>query len=78
MKIEQILRKNSRSVPLLDMELMIYVIACMIMKTIKLLGVDILYSMRRSCTNISCRERNKKRKKYNIQFFIMKLKKKKF
>ena len=64
-KIEQSWRKNPRSVPLLDMDLMILVIASMIMKTIKSLGVDIWYSMRRSCTKISRRERNKKRKTHN-------------
>ena len=34
-KIKQSLRKNPRSVPLLDIELMILVITCMIMKTIE-------------------------------------------
>ena len=46
---------------------MILVIACMIMKTIKSLGVEMWYSMRRSCTKISCKERNKKMKTHNTQ-----------
>jgi hypothetical protein len=62
MKIEQSLRKNPRSVPLLDMLLMILVIAYEIMKIKKTLGVEMSYSMRMSCTNISCRERNRKKK----------------
>jgi hypothetical protein len=66
-KIEQSLRKNPRSVDLLDMVLMILVIAYGIMKITKSLGVDMSYSMRRSCRNISCRERNKKNKNQNTQ-----------
>jgi hypothetical protein len=61
-KIEQSLRKNPRSVPLLDTVLMILVIDYGIMKITKSLGVEMSYSMRRSCTKISCRERNKKEK----------------
>jgi hypothetical protein len=61
-KIEQSLRKNPRSVPLLDTMLMILVIDYEIMKVTKSLGVEISYSMRRSCTKISCRERNMKKK----------------
>ena len=38
------------------------------------LGVEMWYSMRRSCTKTSCRERNMKMKTHNIQF-LMKLKK---
>ena len=49
-------------VPLLDMVLMILVIAYGIMKITKSLGVEMSYSMRGSCTKISCRERNRKRK----------------
>jgi hypothetical protein len=60
-KIEQSLRKNPRSVPLLDTMLMILVIAYGIMKITKSLGVDISYSMRRSYTN-NCRERYKRKK----------------
>ena len=67
-KIEQNLRNNPRNVPLLDMELMILVIACMIMKTIKSLGVEMWYLMRRPCTNISYRERNKK---MNIEYTML-------
>jgi len=59
------------------MELMILVIACMIIKSIKSLGVEMWYSMRRSCTNIGCKERNRKRKTQNIQC-LMKLNKMKF
>jgi hypothetical protein len=61
-KIEQSLRKNPRSVPLLDMMLMAFVISYGIMKFKKSLGLEMPYSMRRSCTNISCRERNRKNK----------------
>ena len=61
-KIEQSLRKNPRSVPSLDTTLMILVISYGIMKNTKSLGVDISYSMRRSCTKISCMERNGKGK----------------
>jgi hypothetical protein len=64
-KIEQSLRQNPRSVPLLDMVLMILVIAYEIMKITKSLGVEMSYSMRRSCTKISCRERNRKQKNKN-------------
>ena len=64
-KIEQILRKNPRSVPLLDTVLMILVVAYGIMKIKKSLGVEISYSMRRSSTKISCRERYKKKKNQN-------------
>jgi hypothetical protein len=64
-KIEQSLRQNPRSVPLLDMVLMILVIAYGIMKIKKSLGVEMLYSMRRSCTKINCRERNRKKKSQN-------------
>jgi hypothetical protein len=56
------LRKNPRGVPLLDTVLMILVIAYGIMKITKSLGVYLSYSIRRSCTKISCRERNRKRK----------------
>ena len=66
-EIEQSLRKNPRSVPLLDMGLMILVIAYGIMKITKSLGVEMSYSMRRSCTKISCRERNRKHKNKNTQ-----------
>jgi hypothetical protein len=61
-KIEQILRQNPRSVPLLDTVLMILVIAYGIMKIKKSLGVENPYSMRMSCTKINCRARNKKKK----------------
>jgi hypothetical protein len=61
-KIEQSLRQNPRSVPLLDTVLMILVISYRIMKIKKSLGVVMSYSMRRSCTKISCRERNEKKK----------------
>jgi hypothetical protein len=64
-KIEQRLRQNPRSVPLLDMVLMILVIAYGIMKITKSLGVEISYTMRRSCTKISCKERNMKKKNQN-------------
>ena len=76
-KIEQRLRKNPRSVPLLDMEFMILVITCMIMKTLKSLGVEMWYSMRRSCIKTSYRERNEKMKTQNKQC-LMELKKMKF
>jgi hypothetical protein len=61
-KIEQSLRQNPRSVPLFDTMLMILVIDYEIMKITKPLEVDISYLMRRSCTKISCRERNRKNK----------------
>jgi hypothetical protein len=66
-KIEQSLRKIPRSVTLLDTMLMILVITYGIMKIIKSLGVEISYSMRRSCTKISCREGYKKNKNQNTQ-----------
>jgi hypothetical protein len=71
-KIEQSLRKNPRSVLLLDMELMILVIAYGIMNITKSLGVEICYSMRRLCTNIGCRQRNRKMQTHNTQC-LMKL-----
>ena len=43
------------------------VISCMIMKTIKSLGVKMWYSIRRSCIKIGCKERNGKRKTHNTQ-----------
>jgi hypothetical protein len=43
--------------------LMILVISYGIMKIIKSLAIYMPYSMRRSCTKIICRERNKKKKK---------------
>jgi hypothetical protein len=74
-KIEQSLRQNPRSVPLLDTVLMILVIAYGIMKITKSLEVEMSYSMRRSCTKISCRERNGKKKKQNTQCLMRSLKK---
>jgi hypothetical protein len=56
-KIEQTLRKNTRSVPLLDTMLMILVITYGIMKITKSLGVEMSYSMRRSCTKIMYNEK---------------------
>ena len=61
-KIEQILRQNQRNVPLLDMMLMILVIPYGILKIKKSLGVEMSYSMIRSCIKISCGERNRKKK----------------
>jgi hypothetical protein len=61
------LEEKSRSVPLLDTLLMILVIAYGIMKITKSLGVEMSYSMRRSCTKLSCRERNRKKKNQNTQ-----------
>jgi hypothetical protein len=61
-KIEQSLKKNPRSVPLLDMVLMILVIAYGIVKIKKSLGVCMSYSMRISCIKINCRETNRKKK----------------
>jgi hypothetical protein len=75
-KIEQSFRKNPRSVPLLDTVLMILVISYGIMKITKSLGVEMSYSMRRSCTKIGCRERNKKNKNQNTQFLMRSLKNK--
>jgi hypothetical protein len=72
-KIEQSLRQNPISVPLLDMVLMILVIAYGIMKIKKSLGVEMSYSMRRSYTNISCRERNRKKKNPNTQCLMRSL-----
>jgi hypothetical protein len=74
-KIEQSLRQNPRSVPLLDTVLMILVIAYGIMKITKSLGVEMSYSMKMSCTKISCKERNKK-KKQNTQCLMRSLKRK--
>jgi hypothetical protein len=74
-KIEQSLRQNPRSVPLLDTVLMILVIAYGIMKITKSLGVEMSYSMIRSCTKISCRERNRKNKNQNTQCLMRSLKK---
>jgi hypothetical protein len=42
----------------------------------KSLGVEISYSMRRSCTKISCRGRNKKKKNQNTQCLMRSLEKK--
>jgi hypothetical protein len=75
-KIEQRWKKNPRSVPLLDKMLMILVIPYGIMKIKKLSGVDILYSMRSSCKNISCRERHEKKENQNTQCLMISLKKK--
>jgi hypothetical protein len=75
-KIKQSLRKNPRSVPLLDTMLMILVISYGIMKIKKSLGLEILYSMRSSCTKISCRERYKKKKNQNTQCLMRSLKNK--
>jgi hypothetical protein len=75
-KIEPSLRKNPRSVHLLDTKLMILVIAYGIMKITKSLGVEMSYSMRRSCTKIICRERNRKKKNQNTQCLMRSLKKK--
>jgi hypothetical protein len=75
-KIEQSLRENPRSVSLLDTMLMILVIAYGIMKITKSLGVEMSYSMKKSCTKISCRERNGKKKNQNTQFLMRSLKKK--
>jgi hypothetical protein len=69
----QSLRQNPRSVPLLDMVLMILVIFYGIMKITKSLGVEMSYSMRRSCTQISCRERNSKKKNQNTQCLMRSL-----
>ena len=75
-KIEKRLRKNPRSVTLLDTMLMILVIAYGIMKITKSLGVEMSYSMRRSCINISCMERNRKKRNQNTQCLMRSLKKK--
>jgi hypothetical protein len=42
----------------------------------KSLGVEMSYSMRRSCTKISCRERNIKKKNQNTQCLMRSLKNK--
>jgi hypothetical protein len=76
-KIEQSLRKNPRSVPLLDMVLIILVITYGIVKIKKSLGVEMWYSMKSSCIQINCRERNMKRKTRNTQC-LMKSNKMKF
>ena len=66
-KIEQILRQNPRNVHLLDMRLMILFIICGIMKNKKSLGVEMQYSMKRSCIKISCREKEEnENKKYTV------------
>jgi hypothetical protein len=70
-KIEQSLRQNPRNVPLLDMVLMILVIAYGIMKITKSLGVEMSYSMRRSCTKISCRERNRKQETEKQEYTML-------
>jgi hypothetical protein len=56
--------------------LMILVISYGIMKIKKLLGVEMSYSMKISCTKISCRERYKKKKNKNTQFLMRSLKNK--
>jgi hypothetical protein len=56
------LEEKSKSIPLLDTMLMILVITYGIMKITISLGVEMSYSMRSSCTKISCRERYKKKK----------------
>jgi hypothetical protein len=53
-----------------------FVIAYGIMKITKSLGVEMSYSMKRSCTKISCRERNRKQKNKNTQCLMRSLKKK--
>ena len=55
--------------------LMILVISYGIMKIKKSLGVEMSYSMRSSCTKISCKERNRKKKNLNKQCFMRSLKK---
>jgi hypothetical protein len=75
-KIEQSLKQNPRSVPLLDMVLIILVIAYRIMKITNSLGVEMSYSMRRSCINISYREGKRKKKNHNTQCLMRSLKKK--
>jgi hypothetical protein len=55
---------------------MILVIDYGIMKIKKSLGVEMSYSMRRSCTKISCREINKKKKNHNTQCLMRSLEKK--
>jgi hypothetical protein len=62
-KIEQSLRKNPRSVSLLDTVLMILVISYGIMKITKSLGVEMSYSMRRSCTKIGSKGKKQENKK---------------
>jgi hypothetical protein len=47
-----------------------------IMKIKKSLGVEMSYSMRRSCTKINCRERNMKKKNQNTQCLMRSLKRK--
>jgi hypothetical protein len=42
-------------------------------KNKKSLGVEMSYSMRRSCTKISCRERNMKKKNKNTQCLMRSL-----
>jgi hypothetical protein len=75
-KIEKILRKNPRCVPLLDIMLLIFVISYEIMKMTRSLGVEMSYSMRRSCTKISCREIYKKKKNHNTNCLMRSLIKK--
>jgi hypothetical protein len=55
---------------------MILVIPYGIIKITKSLGVEMSYSMRRSCTKISCEERNKKNKNQNTHCLMRSLKKK--
>jgi hypothetical protein len=64
-KIKQSLRQNPRGVPLSDKVLMILVIFYGIIKITKSLEVEMSYSMRKSSTKISCRERYKKKKNQN-------------
>jgi hypothetical protein len=68
--------EKPRSVPLLDTVLMILVISYGIMKIKKPLGLEMSYSMRRSCTKISCKERNRKKKNQNTQCLMRSLKNK--
>jgi hypothetical protein len=55
---------------------MILVISYGIMKIKKELEVEMAYSMRRSCTKISCRERNRKKKNQNTECLMRSLKNK--
>jgi hypothetical protein len=70
------LEEKSKKCTFMDTVLMILVISYRIMKITKSLGVEMSYSMRRSCTKIGCRERNRKKKNQNTQCLMRSLEKK--
>jgi hypothetical protein len=70
------LEEKSKKCTFIGYGVNILVIAHGIMKITKSLGVEMSYTMKRSCTKISCRERNRKQKNKNTQCLMRSLKKK--